>query len=172
MRVLYLSHCRASKAQASLCKCTGSPEPSLLAYTKYGCRLRHIPKFTPLVPLNTSAWAFQTIGGFCGCETMILILYIYTCKTLPFTIIFTVYKRETYSRKQFSLSLSLSLSLYVSLNVRVFSVQFKLIFLYCFLLPFLLKICFSLSDLFNTYQFSLNKPATMNIFRVFFLFSF
>ena len=33
-----VSHCRSSKAQASLCNCAESPEPSLLAYMKYGCR--------------------------------------------------------------------------------------------------------------------------------------
>ena len=35
-----------------------SPEPSLLAYTKYGCRWRLRPKFTPQALLDTSAWAF------------------------------------------------------------------------------------------------------------------
>ena len=38
---------------ASLCD---SPEPSLLAYTKYGCRWRLRPKFRPLALLNMSAW--------------------------------------------------------------------------------------------------------------------
>ena len=28
-----------ANAQASLCKCTGSPEPLRLAYTKYRCRM-------------------------------------------------------------------------------------------------------------------------------------
>ena len=31
----YLLHCRAAKAPVSLHKCAGSPEPLLLAYTKY-----------------------------------------------------------------------------------------------------------------------------------------
>ena len=33
----YLSNCRPSKVQASLCKCAVSPEASLLEYTKNGC---------------------------------------------------------------------------------------------------------------------------------------
>ena len=32
----YLLYPHAAKAQASLCICTDLPEPSLLAYTKYG----------------------------------------------------------------------------------------------------------------------------------------
>ena len=35
---LYLSHCQAKKAQASLCICADLPEPSMLAYTMFGCR--------------------------------------------------------------------------------------------------------------------------------------
>ena len=35
--IFVLLHCRATKAQASLCKCTDSPETSLLAYTMFGC---------------------------------------------------------------------------------------------------------------------------------------
>ena len=31
-------HQRGAKAVASPCICADSPEPSLLAYTKYGCR--------------------------------------------------------------------------------------------------------------------------------------
>ena len=35
-----------------------TPEPSLLAYTKYGCRRRPRPAFTPLTLLDTSVCAF------------------------------------------------------------------------------------------------------------------
>ena len=35
---LYLSHCQAKKAQTSLCICADLPEPSMLAYTMFGCR--------------------------------------------------------------------------------------------------------------------------------------
>ena len=40
-RLLRLSHWWAAKALKSLRICTDSPEPSLLAYTKYGSRWRH-----------------------------------------------------------------------------------------------------------------------------------
>ena len=58
MRFWYLSHKRAANAQASLRICTDSPEPSLLAHTKYGCRLRLRTNFRPLALLDTSARAF------------------------------------------------------------------------------------------------------------------
>ena len=48
----FLWHNRATKAQASLRICTNSPEPSLLAYTKFGYRLILRPKFRFLVPLD------------------------------------------------------------------------------------------------------------------------
>ena len=47
-RVWYLSHQRAAKANANLRICADSPEPSLLAHTKYGCRRRLRPKIRPL----------------------------------------------------------------------------------------------------------------------------
>ena len=38
-RFMFLIHCRVTKAQVSLRKlCADSPEPSILAYTKYGYR--------------------------------------------------------------------------------------------------------------------------------------
>ena len=55
MRLWYLS-----KAQASLCKCADSPDPSLLACTKGGCR----KKVRHLVLLNTSAYSFEGPKGF------------------------------------------------------------------------------------------------------------
>ena len=64
MRIWYESHCWAMKDQASLRKCADSPDPSLLAYTNYGCRWRFRIKFRPLALLVTSAWALK--GGFCA----------------------------------------------------------------------------------------------------------
>ena len=58
----YLSYSRAAKALMSLCICADLPEPSLLAYTKYGCRLRLRPKFRHIAPLETAARA--CIVGF------------------------------------------------------------------------------------------------------------
>ena len=53
-----LSLQQAAKAQASLHICADSPELSLLAYTKYGCRWKFIPKYRPLALLRMSAWMF------------------------------------------------------------------------------------------------------------------
>ena len=39
MRILYILHFRARSLRRA-CACAASPEPSLLAYTKYGCRPR------------------------------------------------------------------------------------------------------------------------------------
>ena len=50
MRVWYLSHCKATKDQARLRIRADSPDPSLLAYTKYGCRWRSRRKLRPLAP--------------------------------------------------------------------------------------------------------------------------
>ena len=36
VRIWCLSHCRATMAQVSLRRCTGSPEPSVFAYIKWG----------------------------------------------------------------------------------------------------------------------------------------
>ena len=63
MRFLYFSNQRAAKAQASLRICTDSPEPLLLAYTKYGCRWRLRPNFRHLAWLDMPAWVF--IRGIC-----------------------------------------------------------------------------------------------------------
>ena len=49
------------KAQTSPRIRAVSPEPSLLVYTKYGCRRRLRQKFRPLATLVTSAWACQPI---------------------------------------------------------------------------------------------------------------
>ena len=63
MRFWYLWHLLAIKAyQARLCNCTGSPEPSLLAYSKYGCRWKPRAKFRPQVQLDTLAW--DSLEGF------------------------------------------------------------------------------------------------------------
>ena len=64
MRVWYLSHYRAMKAQASLRKCADSPEHSLLVYIKFICRLRLRPNFRTPTPLDTSAWTFKE--GLCA----------------------------------------------------------------------------------------------------------
>ena len=61
----YLSHFRATKAQASLRKCAHSPESSLLACTKSECRGRPRPKLRPLASLDVSAWVFK--GSLCAC---------------------------------------------------------------------------------------------------------
>ena len=54
-----LSNKRSGRpAQMQIC------QPSLLKYTKYGCRGRHEPKFRPLALLDMSARGFQ--GGICG----------------------------------------------------------------------------------------------------------
>ena len=58
MRFRYSSHCQATIALVSLCKCTDSPEPSLLEYTKYWCIWRPRPKFRSLSLLNKSALQF------------------------------------------------------------------------------------------------------------------
>ena len=46
------SHWWAEKAQTSLHICTISPDPLLLAYTKYGSTWSLRPKFRPLAPLG------------------------------------------------------------------------------------------------------------------------
>ena len=42
-------------------KCADFSEPSLLVYTKFGCRRRLRPNVRPQGPLETSEWAFK--GG-------------------------------------------------------------------------------------------------------------
>ena len=59
MRLWYLSHRRAAKAQASLRVRAVSPDPSLLAYMKYGSRQRIQPKIRHLAPLDGCACAFE-----------------------------------------------------------------------------------------------------------------
>ena len=58
MRCSYLSDSRAPQALVSLCICTDSPEPSLLAYTKYGYSRRPRQIFKLLAMLDSSARAF------------------------------------------------------------------------------------------------------------------
>ena len=62
--IWYLSKFRAWKAQVSLGRYADSPEPLLIAHTKYGCRLRLVPQFSPVALLEMSAWVFK--GGFCA----------------------------------------------------------------------------------------------------------
>ena len=56
-RLWYLSFQQAAKAETSLHKCSDLPEPSQLK------QIRDIkedrPTFTPLVPLDTSAWVVK-----------------------------------------------------------------------------------------------------------------
>ena len=59
VRFLYLSHRRVAMAQASLRICAVSPEPSLLAYTNYGCKGKFRVKIRPPASLDTSVWAFK-----------------------------------------------------------------------------------------------------------------
>ena len=59
MRLWYLSQRWPAKAQASLCIQAVSPEPSLFAQTKYGCRGRVRPNMRQLAPLDSCACAFE-----------------------------------------------------------------------------------------------------------------
>ena len=59
MRLLYLSHRRLAKAPASLRIRAVSPEPSLVAYMKYGCRQRVRRKIRHLAPLDGCAYVFE-----------------------------------------------------------------------------------------------------------------
>ena len=63
--------------------------PSLLAYTKYGYWRWFRPKFRPLAPLITSAWAF--IGDFCtkiSCISLLSNSWYLKKKGVNFTIFF------------------------------------------------------------------------------------
>ena len=63
MRFWYLSHYRATKAQTSLRKCADSPEPSLLAYSRFGCRRRLGHKFSHLPLLDMSIRVLYSGGS-------------------------------------------------------------------------------------------------------------
>ena len=59
MRLWYLSHMGAAKAQASLRIRAVLPEPLLFAHIKYGSRRRDRPKIRHLATLDGSACAFE-----------------------------------------------------------------------------------------------------------------
>ena len=82
---LHVSQCRETNNQASLRTCADSPEPSLLTYIKYECRLRLRQNFRPLPTLEL---VFK--GGFCifaisTCTIILctgsLVKYLYSSKT-------------------------------------------------------------------------------------------
>ena len=57
--IMYLSHRRPAKAQASLRIRAVSPEPSLFAHMEYGSRRRVRSKIKHLAPLHGCACAFE-----------------------------------------------------------------------------------------------------------------
>ena len=59
IRVWYISHFRAAKAQASLRICTGSSEPSHLAFAKQEHRRRLMSISRLIVPLDCCACMFE-----------------------------------------------------------------------------------------------------------------
>ena len=56
LKIWHSSHCEATNVQANLCKYVDSPDPLLLVYTKYGCRLRLRTKWRPQNPMVMSPW--------------------------------------------------------------------------------------------------------------------
>ena len=124
----YLSHRRVARAQASLRTCADSPEPSLLAYRKYGYRWRLRPIFRHLSSLDTSEWAF--IRGVCAyainteisCAGLIMIFlctaslldYISTGKNVVNIIMMYLYLKLGRNPKSKIISVYVILSLPIS----------------------------------------------------------
>ena len=71
MRFWYLSHRRATNTKASMCQCANSPEPSMLAYLKYGYSIMKIQTkiYISSPTLDICTYARIQRGGAGGPDT-------------------------------------------------------------------------------------------------------